>query len=103
MSKPRFAIRTIRNGRVKIFHRWFEPQEKWEEYDGRLEGLRYAFGLYYNPHYPYVNPTESMEPYVYLWGSEEQYHDPELLDFRGPEITKDGGLPWIFWNEVEDD
>ncbi len=96
MSKPRFAIRTIRNGRVKIFHRWFEPSEQWREYDGRLEGLRYAFGLYYS--------DDVMEPYVYLWGSEEQYHDPEIFEeFNGPEVTKDGGLPWIFWDEVEDE
>ena len=41
-------IRTIRNGQVKINGRIFKPDRRWMEYDGRLDGMRYTFGLYWS-------------------------------------------------------
>ena len=65
MSKRRFVIRTIKNGQVKIYGRVFKPSEQWLEYDGRLDGQRWAFGLYWN--------GDKMLDFVELWGTEEAY------------------------------
>lgn len=65
MSKRRFVLRTIKNGQVKIFGRVFKPTDKWLEYDGRLDGTRWAFGLYWQ--------GDTMLPFVELWGTEEAY------------------------------
>lgn len=65
MQKRNFVIRTIRNGQVKIFHKIFVPSKKWLEYDGRLDGQRWAFALYWR--------GDKMLPFVELWGSEEEY------------------------------
>lgn len=65
MRKRRFVIRTIKNGQVKIFGRVFKPTDKWLKYDGRLDGQRYAFGLYWS--------GDEMLPFVELWGLEEAY------------------------------
>ena len=46
MRKRNFVIRTIRNGQVKINGQIFRPEEMWMPYDGRLDGMRYVFGLY---------------------------------------------------------
>lgn len=91
MIKRRFAIRTIRDGRVKINGVWFAPSEQWQPYDGRLNGMRYAFGLYYR---------ETWDPrFVCLWGSEENYHSDSAEFEYGPELA-DGGFPWYWWNAV---
>ena len=49
IRKPRFALRTVRKSRVKINGIIFKPNEHHLAYDGRLDGLRMAFGLYYGP------------------------------------------------------
>jgi hypothetical protein len=65
MQKRNFVLRTIRNGQVKINGRIFRPDNLWMEYDGCLDGMRYAFGLYWE--------GDTMLEFVGLWGSEETY------------------------------
>jgi hypothetical protein len=94
-----FVVRTVRDGQVTIYGRQFAPDGNHMAYDGRLEGLRFAFGRY--PHDPHV---------VALWGSEDAYMairrtapeaDQERYE-RGecdqPEVV-DGAMPWYFWHE----
>ena len=85
------VVRTIRNGKVRIMRHIFTPSDQWRQYDGRLEGMRYAFGLY--------RLAGGYQHFVYLWGPERAYceHNPEL---SGPEVV-DGMLPWCFWKTDE--
>lgn len=85
MSKRRFVIRTIRNGSVKIFGKTFVPDEKWMKYGGRLDGLRFAFGLYYD--------VDGRKDLVNLWGTKAEYNG---LPAVYPHVV-DGALPWLFW------
>ena len=80
-----WATRTIKRGKVCINGRYYRPQNRHMEYDGRLEGQRYIFGLY-----------GDNEAFVSLTAA-HPYHPAE----PGPEIIK-GRLPWLFW-EVTDD
>jgi hypothetical protein len=100
MQKRNFVIRTIRNGQVKINGRIFRPDNLWMEYDGRLDGMRYAFGLYWE--------GDTMLEFAGLWGSEEAYkaasdegawekycgEHPQDLE---PEVV-DAYYPWATWN-----
>jgi hypothetical protein len=105
----RFVLRTVKGGQVTIDGRQFAPDEKYMAYDGRLEGLRFAFGVY---HYD--------ARMVALWGSEDAYmatrrtassadqaryacgecDSPEVVDIPG---AVGGVLPWYFWREVRRD
>lgn len=104
MQKRNFVIRTIRNGRVKIFHKTFIPSAKWMEYDGRLDGLRVAFGLCWNG-------DEWQDGFVCLWDTEENFNaELETVgEFRewladeedAPLGLVDGYFPWAWWYEKE--
>lgn len=105
MQKRNFVIRTIRNGEVKIFHKIFVPSDKWLEYDGRLDGLRVAFGLYWRD-------KEWQDSYIYLWGTDEDYNTIlETVDefrewFANEEEDTllglvDGHFPWAWWYKKE--
>ena len=99
----RFALRTIRNGRVRIDGREYAVSEKHEPYDGRLDGRRYLFGKYA----PDVHA-------VALWGTEAAYLSTrrnapqeaqeayERGEFDGLEMV-DWRLPWMWWDEIRGD
>jgi len=89
MSIRRWAVRTIRHGRVKIGRLWFRPSEQFLKYDGRLDGLRYMFGRYIT--------GKDYEPYVCLWGSGAAARDAQLNPLEGPHCV-DGRFPWEWWN-----
>lgn len=95
MKRHNFVLRTIKNGRVKIDGEYFYPEKRWKEYDGRLDGMRYAFGLYWTGY--------QRQDYVTLWGSEKVFNSPDggasLPDdmYCGPEVMEDGTIPWGFW------
>lgn len=93
MQKRNFVLRTIRHGQVRIDGRVFKPSGKFMEYDGRLDGMRWAFGLYWR--------GDEMEPFVELWGTEEAYRAAGSLehdDMEWPESDAvDGYFPWTFW------
>jgi hypothetical protein len=90
----RFVIRKIKNGQVKIFGRIFIPDEIWMKYDGRLDGLKYAFGLY--------SDGGKYLPFVNLWGPEQNYknHDIDLW-IPDPQVV-DGQYNWLIWRIKED-
>lgn len=90
MKTERFAIRTIRRGKVKIGGVTYEPSSQFQVYDGRLDGMRYAFGRYWD--------ADGPRPFVHLWGSEAFYHNPDEK-WPGPECIE-GRLPWEWWNAV---
>lgn len=89
-----FVIRTVRKGSVRIYGKDFCPDDSTFPYDGRLDGMRMAFGLYY--------VGSEMESFVSLWGTAEQYqsHDPEW-EGDEPHLI-DGTLHWMSWNAVGD-
>jgi hypothetical protein len=93
----RIVLRTVRDGQVIIYGRRYEPEQHHMVYDGRLEGLRFAFGLY--------------SAGVRLWGSEDAYRASRRTAFRydqaryrrdSPQVV-DGTMPWYFWREVIND
>jgi len=93
----RWAVRTIRDGRVKLFGVTFEPSDMHMKYDGRLDGKRYLFKQY--------SPSFSHRLMASMWGSEERYRTAlsgdenwHLLD--RPEVV-DEKHPWSTWFAVE--
>jgi hypothetical protein len=99
MSSRHFAIRTIRDGTVKIGGLTFRPRD---DYGGELDGQRWAFGLY--PDYT----NKDGEQIAYLWGTEQMYRcvggqcpkhpDPEVeqCDWPAPNLI-DGYFHWDWW------
>jgi hypothetical protein len=90
MSDHRFAIRTVRDGRVKVDGKVYRVNENHQKYRGELDGLRYAFGRYADPFH-----------FVCLWGTEAAYRDHEIDPLKGPHIQDDGTIPWLFWDEED--
>jgi hypothetical protein len=89
----RFVIRTIKNGRVRINGRYFVPDKRYLEYDGRLDGMRYAFGLYWS--------NGEMESLVECWGTEVNYHNHDTESWEPDPQLVDGYYPWAIWHEEE--
>lgn len=94
MSKC-WAIRTVRDGRVKIGGRVYRPQGHHLAYDGRLDGVRFLFGRYAAPWKP-----GGWEPFVCLWGTEKAYLSGKDEDLAGGPEVVDGSLPWSFWEVI---
>lgn len=89
MPRPRsFVTRKIRNGRVKINRTWFAPDERHLKYDGRLDGMTFLFGLYYEA-------DRWKKAYVFM----HSRVPPEEEDNRSDVV--DGRFPWIWWNREE--
>mgnify|MGYP001591070236 CR=1 FL=1 len=89
------AVRTVRNGTVRIKGRRFSPETHHEPYDGRLDNLRFAFALYRD------YETGGWKPLAALWGTEAAYRGQEP-QMQGPEVV-DGSLPWYFWHAEQVD
>lgn len=91
--RTRSVIRTIRNGKVKVFGHWFSPRE---EYHGELDGQRWAFGIYYI--------GNMMMDTLYLWGSEDLYHainDENFSElYYSQDNIRDGVIHWSWWDNV---
>jgi hypothetical protein len=94
MRKRRFVLRTVRKGQVRIGGLDFEivpcnPQAI--PYDGRLDGLRMAFGLYWVG-------GEWDSKYVDIWGTEAAYRatGEEYVEqhWPGPHCVE-GKFPWM--------
>lgn len=85
-----FAIRKIRNGRVRIKGKWFYPREDSRKYKGELDGSKFAFGLYWGGH--------CFLDFICLWGTEKAYHsDDPSVDWPGPNYI-DGFFQWAWWD-----
>ena len=93
--KKNFVIRTIKNGKVKVFNNWFKPRE---EYHGELDGQRWAFGIYYT--------GNLMMNTLYLWGTKALYEsvneDDEYSRQWGlqPNVSTDGVIHWTWWEVI---
>ena len=99
--RPRFALRTIKDGAVKIRGLVFRPEQRHRAYDGRLDGKRYLFGLYWGPpNYDRYGPDGWLRAFVSLWGSEEaaraQTDEEMAAMWPGPECV-DGAFVWEVW------
>ena len=96
-----FVIRTIRNGRVKIKGRWFYPYGE-PKYDGRLDGISYAFGLY-------KKVGGEIENFVYCWGTASYYYawgDVDEENWWGekiptPNVEPNGTVLWNSWRTID--
>ena len=80
MSEQR---RTVKNGRVHVAGKVYEPDGWHAAYDGRLDGMRCSFALYYR--YPRLLALIGVVGYEAMQG-------PDCID---------GAFPWYFWHEVE--
>ena len=86
------VLRKIRYGRVKIGGHWYRPSKKRIEYDGRLDGMVFAFGRY-------RNGGEYNTEFVSLWGPEQHYRESDTDKWEDDPQVVDGTLPWIWWDK----
>lgn len=105
MNESRFAIRTIRDGRIRLYGRdWApkDPRDGSRPYKGELDGRRMAFGRY-NKH----TEEGGYEDFVFLWGTEHAYFcdardeecdNPEC--WPGPHCI-DGTFHWLWWEPID--
>ena len=107
-SYRHFIIRTVRNGRIKFDHQWWIPEESTE----RLNGMRFAFGVYVEGYYSH--PVKRLDM-LGLWGSEECYNSmpydtedsPEyeaystLADKDTELLAPDGFFRQYWWHPIE--
>ena len=82
------VLRTVKNGRVKIFGRYYTPYDKHKPYSGELDGVR---GYFYK--YKFCN-------FVAFWGTEKMKEDE--YNFRNEPNTIDGKSYWNFWIELDE-
>lgn len=99
MSEKRFAIRTVKNGTVRIAGVTYRPEGEHLPYDGRLDGLRLAFGRYVAAWLP-----GGYEPFVSLWGTEAALRCRDEAEQRrhfetDPQVVN-GSFPWLFWRAM---
>lgn len=99
--RPRFVLRTIHNGHIRLFGRIWAPHR--DPCPERFNGLRAAFGCYWGP----VNQQVGRGRYdkyglmdaISLWGSEQAYRGED--DWPGP-FCEDGHFKWEWWKPVGD-
>lgn len=101
MSRKRFALRTIRNGAVRINGVVFRPDGCHRAYDGRLDGQRWLFGLYWGPpNYQKYDSDGWCHAFVSLWGTEaaaQAVTEAEMsAAWPGPNCI-DGEFAWEWW------
>lgn len=108
MNESHWAVRKIRKGgRVKIGGRWWEPDNRFKQYDGRLDGMTYIFGRYrdYSTPNGYINLLD-------MWGTLELWkamksNNEDLIDKLWneapdavPDETGQRYYNWAFWKQV---
>ena len=95
----RFAIRTVKNGTVKINGVIYFPSEQFMKYDGRLDNKRFAFGIY--------DEYDHKRRFVSLWGNESSYKcnhsetDSNCNCFKDTIECVNGSFPWVWWYESQ--
>ncbi len=92
-TTTRFAIRTVRDGAVKICGVRYHVDTQQGKYCGELNGKRYAFGRYWQ--------VDKYLPLVFLWGSEREFLRVTAgfltwADFE-PDYVIGGQLPYVWW------
>jgi len=93
MKRPRIIRRTIKDGKVRVFGRFFYPSSKYMEYDGRLDGLCYIFGLYYEN-----GELLDKISLIAMDGKPTRFdpNNPDTYRENQPEVI-DEYIPWLFW------
>lgn len=87
MSKSRHVVRKVKNGKVKIFNRYFEPEDNHMKYNGMFDGKKMMFGLYYD--------VFGLCNLVSLMGEVDE--SGNIIDVE----PVNGCLPWLFWRGNE--
>jgi len=95
----KWAVRTIRNGRVRIGGVVYVPNESHMKYGGQLDGTRWAFARYWH--------GDHWATFVNMWGSEKAYRfdgDPdtssdEAQDWPGANCIG-GFFRWDWWDAI---
>lgn len=86
-----FAIREVVAGRIEIDGVTYAPQR---EYDGSLDGRRFAFGRYWTGDEIARGHPDGLA-FVCLWGTEREYED-------GPDADDTlGTIEFEWWHEVQ--
>lgn len=104
MSKrPRFAFRTIHQGRVRIRGVVFRPDEHHRAYEGQLDGQRWLFGLYWGPpNYDRYDAKGWCSAFVALWGTKAAAKAQTEAEMdalpREPNVDADGRIHWEWWH-----
>lgn len=101
MYRPRFVLRTIRHGHIRLFGRTWAPSR--EPCPERFNGLRGAFACYWGPR----NGRTGRNTYdeyglmdgIALWGSEKAYRGGD--DWPGP-FVEDNIFKWEWWKPVDE-
>jgi len=96
MASKRFAIRTVKDGSIKVFGMTLVPIDARNQYDGRFEGHRLAFAMYYI--------GKERQPFVSLWGTERDYrcHSEDMPDWGKPPVCMNGVFEFAWWETVEE-
>ena len=92
-----WAIRKIRNGRVKFHKHWYYPEDK---YHGELDGLWIVFHSYdiwdgydVRHFYPCIHPWGTLD--FFNMRTEEEIENYDV--FSSPLVDKDGSCLWDIW------
>lgn len=97
MNEKRFVVRTVRNGLVKVYGVYYKPDNP--EYDGSLEGLRYAFGRYWLGDREYR--ASDGKRILCLWGTEHDFTIGDDRDFAAEPHCVDGVFLYDWWHEID--
>lgn len=89
MVQQHWAIRTVRNGKVKILGKWYKPDD---EYNGELEGQRFVFGLYWC--------GNERRPFIFLWGPEQNFRERDHNKYVKNPCHINGYIYWSWWREL---
>jgi len=107
---PRFVIRKVHNGHIKFDHQLWIPDEPTD----RLNGMRFAFGVYVEG--SYSHPIKRLDM-LGLWGSEKTYENctyteygdddyklySKLADQDDKLLAPDGYFRQYWWHPVDSD
>lgn len=94
-----WAIRKVRNGRVKFHGRWFyianeNVDKRDKEYRGELDEIWFVFHSYDNH---FGTEEEKFLPYLCIWGSLEYYNAPYESEERSQLFRDDPKWGWSNW------
>ena len=85
MNEDRFVIRTVKDGKVKVYGKHFVPDTPAPDH---FEGMRFAFGRY--------KTGDEYEPYICLWGTEAEYQ-AHTVDEHEIYCDENNVLKWHWW------
>ena len=103
---PRFVIRTVKNGRVKILGNIYKCPDD-PDSNGRFEGRRYAFGLYLTIVSDEGGYMYQLDNHVEQWGTEDYYksgdaqaYQDDILHMTQEDDKGQHVMHWASWHQV---